>query len=302
VAEAEQYDFDVALSFAGENRETVAAIAQCLKAHGVRVFYDDFEKTNLWGKDLQAHLVKVYMHWARYAVVFVSASYRDKVWTRHELKAVLARALEERGEYVLPVRLDDTKLEGLLPTIGYLDLRQSTPREVCIRICEKLGVGSRGRKADAVPSPWSPQLSGSVNFDYSNHNGRYRLGQGVYEFETKWSKASDVSIYCLNNPPSIRGVAVAPVGRDVADVDDAASLDYSSRVRSPRLGQVVVLENVNGFFAALRLTSIKDSTRWDGPDELAFDYWILRDGGRDFSAALNSRPLGPRKTAIDETT
>jgi hypothetical protein len=133
MAEAEQFEFDVALSFAGENRETVAAIAQCLQAHGVRVFYDDFQKTN---------------------------------------------------------------------------------------------------------------------------------------------------------PPSIRGVAVAPVGMDVVDVDDAASLDYTSRVRSPRLGQVVVLENVNGFLAALRLTSIKDSTRWDGPDELAFDYWILRDGSRDFSTAV----------------
>jgi len=284
MAEAEQYDYDVALSFAGENREAVAAIAECLRGHGVSVFYDDFEKTGLWGKDLQEHLANVYMRWARYAVVFVSIYYRNRVWTRHELKAALARALNERGEYVLPVRFDDTELDGLLPTIGYLDLRKDTPAEVCIRICEKLGVGSRGRKADAGPSPWSPHAHGSVSFDYSNHNGRHRIGQGVYEFETRWSKASDVSIYCCNDPLSLHGVAVAPIGMAVTDITDAGVFDYTSRVRNPQMGQVVVLENANGFFAALRLTTIKDSTRWAGPDELAFDYWILRDGRRDFSA------------------
>lgn len=91
MAEAEPYEYDVALSFAGENREAVAAIAECLRGHGVRVFYDDFEKTDLWGKDLQEHFVNVYMRWARYVVVFVSIYYRDKVWPRHELKAALAR-------------------------------------------------------------------------------------------------------------------------------------------------------------------------------------------------------------------
>lgn len=280
----EKYEYDVAFSFAGEDRETVATIAECLRGRGVSVFYDDFEKTNLWGKDLQEHLAKVYIRWARYAVVFVSTYYRDKVWARHELKAVMARALNERDEYVLPVRFDDTELDGLLPTIGFLDLRKDTPTEVCIRICEKLGVGSRGRKADAGPSPWSPHVQGSVSFDYSNHNGRYRIGQGVFEFETSWNRASDVSIHCTNDPPSLHGVAVAPVGMAITDITDAGVLDYTSRTRTPQLGQVVVLENVNGFFAALRLTSIKDSTRRAGSDELAFDYWILRDGGRDFSA------------------
>ena len=284
MAETKQYDYDVALSFAGENRETVAVIAECLRGRGVKVFYDDFEKTRLWGKDLQAHLANVYMRWARYAVVFVSVHYRDRVWTRHELKAALARALEERGDYVLPVRFDDTELDGLLPTIDYLDLRRDTPTEVCIRICEKLGIGSRGYKADAGPAPWSRSVNGFVSFDYSNHNGRYCIGQGVYEFETRWSKASDISIYCYNDAPSIRGIAVAPIGMSVKDINDAGIRDYTSRARQPRLEQVVVLENVNGFFAALHITSIKDSSQYAGPDELSFDYWILRDGGRDFSA------------------
>lgn len=278
-----KFEFDVALSFAGEDRQVVLAIADDLRGRGVRLFYDDFERTKLWGSDLQEHLVNVYMVWARYVMIFVSQHYREKVWARHELKSALARSLSERQEYILPVRIDDTVLEGLLPTISYLDLRRDTPAEICARFCEKVGLANLGRKADQVASPWSPLVRSTVTFDYSNFNGLYRIGEGVYLFETAWSKASDVSIYCLNDPPTIRGVALAPMGTRVADIIDATALDYTSRTRTPREGQVVVLENVHGFFAALRVIDIKDNTRHDDRDELSFEYWILRDGGKDFS-------------------
>jgi len=45
------------------------------------------------------------------------------MWTRHERRSALARALEQRTAYILPVRLDDAELMGLSPTIGYIDAR-----------------------------------------------------------------------------------------------------------------------------------------------------------------------------------
>ena len=48
--------YDVALSFAGEDREYVDAVASHLQEAGVRVFYDRFEETKLWGKNLYDHL------------------------------------------------------------------------------------------------------------------------------------------------------------------------------------------------------------------------------------------------------
>lgn len=53
---------DVALSFAGEQRASVFEVAECLKKAGVNVFYDEFEKANLWSKNLYDHLSDVY-HW-----------------------------------------------------------------------------------------------------------------------------------------------------------------------------------------------------------------------------------------------
>lgn len=47
--------FDVALSFSGEDRKYVEKVAYFLKKMGYSVFYDKYEKVSLWGKDLYEH-------------------------------------------------------------------------------------------------------------------------------------------------------------------------------------------------------------------------------------------------------
>ncbi len=46
--EKNSFIYDVALSFAGEDRDYVEEVATILKSFKVRVFYDKFEETNLW--------------------------------------------------------------------------------------------------------------------------------------------------------------------------------------------------------------------------------------------------------------
>jgi hypothetical protein len=56
-------------------------------------------------------------------VIFVSKEHQKRVWTNHEIRSAQARALNGKGgEYILPIKVDDTELDGLLPTIGYLPL------------------------------------------------------------------------------------------------------------------------------------------------------------------------------------
>jgi hypothetical protein len=43
--------YDVALPFAGEDRSYVEMVADGLKAMGVTVFYDEFEKADLLGEE-----------------------------------------------------------------------------------------------------------------------------------------------------------------------------------------------------------------------------------------------------------
>ena len=65
------YEYDVALSFAGEDRIYVKEIAKKLKAKGLKVFYDEFEEANLWGKDLYQYLHYIYKENAIFCIIFV---------------------------------------------------------------------------------------------------------------------------------------------------------------------------------------------------------------------------------------
>ena len=89
--------YDVALSFAGEDRAYVEQVAVALDAAGVHVFYDRLEEANLWGKDLYSYLDEIYRRKARYCIVFISEAYGQKLWTNHERESAQARAFESSG-------------------------------------------------------------------------------------------------------------------------------------------------------------------------------------------------------------
>jgi TIR domain-containing protein len=135
----ESFQFDVALSFAGEDRQYVDHIADSLRSKGVRVFYDRYEQATLWGKDLYEHLDYVYQRAARFYVLFASEHYARKVWTTHERKSAQARALRENEEYILPVRFDDTEIPGIRSTVGYIDARQTTAEQLVDLVLQKVG-------------------------------------------------------------------------------------------------------------------------------------------------------------------
>jgi hypothetical protein len=138
VATAHLYDYDVALSFAGEDREYVEAVAKALKGYGVRVFYDLFEKAVLWGQNLSDHLSEVYGKRSRFVVMFISKHYQMKSWPTHERQSAQARAIRDGAIVLLPARFDDTEMPGLPSTVGYIDLRITTPKELADVILEKL--------------------------------------------------------------------------------------------------------------------------------------------------------------------
>ena len=131
-------EFQIALSFAGEERNYVDEVANLLKSSGVSVFYDLFEEANLWGKNLYDYLIDIYQNKALYTIMFISKNYALKLWTNHERQAMQSRAFQENQEYILPARFDDTTINSILPTVGYIDLRNKTPKEFVEIIKKKL--------------------------------------------------------------------------------------------------------------------------------------------------------------------
>ncbi len=275
--------YDIALSFAGEDRAYVEMVAEQLKARGVSIFYDNDEKANLWGKDLYEYLQDVYINKARYILLFISRNYKDKHWTNHERRAAQSRAFVEKNEYILPARFDDTAIPGILPTTGFIDLRNHSPIEVALLVCEKLGVAPSSIKADQVPPPKNPALQGIAEFNYSNNNGNFIIGNSHLEFRTHWSKAGKTSIHCYTDSTNLNGLALARIGADIKSINSTKDLDFTSRVRTPKIGQAIILKNCNNIYAALKILDIKDDTRGDTEDYLKLEYWILDDGSDNFT-------------------
>src|SRR5262245_247398 len=131
--------YDAAFSFAGEDRKIARSLATKLRKARYSVFFDEFEKAELWGEDLTVSLKEIYKNRARFCVMFVSEHYARKPWTNHERQAAISRAFKERAAYILPIRLDDTDLPGLSDTIGYVDYRSTDESEILGLLRQKLG-------------------------------------------------------------------------------------------------------------------------------------------------------------------
>lgn len=275
-------EYQVALSFAGEQRAYVREVARHLAARGISVFYDEIQSVELWGRDLAEAFHEAFERQSDLVVMFISQAYVEKPWPRHERRSALARMVNEKGECILPVRFDDTPVDGLPGSIAYQRAADRAPAELAVMVAEKLGIRPFEGKASQVPPPRMTSPAGEVVFDYSNHNGRYVIGFGELEFETMWTKASDTSIHLYNDPPSINGIALAKGCASISEVVNGDSLDYTSRARTVGLGGVAVLRNTKGFYAAIHVLGIKDDTRHDERDEIRFRYAIDPNGSDNF--------------------
>ncbi|HEY0427493.1 MAG TPA: TIR domain-containing protein [Pyrinomonadaceae bacterium] len=147
-------EYDVALSFAGEDRPYVETVAQLLRDKEIKVFYDNFNKVTLWGRNLVDHLSRVYAERSRFIVMFISKHYAEKDWTNHERKFAQERAFKLQEDCILPARFDDTKIPGLPSTIGYVNLQKTTPEELVEMIAAKVN----GVSEEIVPQRFTKQI------------------------------------------------------------------------------------------------------------------------------------------------
>ena len=129
----------------------------------------------------------------------------------------------------------------------------------------------------------SPASKGTVTFDYSNNDGRYSIGQDELMFEIQFSKSSNQNIHLYRDPPSIFLIARVKNIPEIKSISDARIYATSSRVRRPEINEIVVLQNMNGFYAAIKVLGIKDDTRGFSHDEVTFEYHIQTNGSPDFT-------------------
>lgn len=173
-----EYEYDVVLSFAGEDRDYVERVADFLKDNEIKVFYDKYEEVDLWGKDLYEHLDDVYKNKAEYCIVFISKYYADKIWTTHERKSAQERAIKERKEYILPARFDDTEIPGIRKTTGYINLNEYSSEEFGEAIIDKIG--------KLIIKDQEPEEKGWGDFCMPFPPEEIGKDEQIYEFKNKY--------------------------------------------------------------------------------------------------------------------
>lgn len=132
-------EYDVAISYAGEDEAAAKRLSEFLESAGFRVFNYKNEdiQAEFWGKDLGPMLRQIYRDKARYCVVLWSKHYLKR-WTIEELNRALQRSLSEDDVYLLPIRLDDTEISERLKNMLHLDIRQMSLERIGEKLLKKI--------------------------------------------------------------------------------------------------------------------------------------------------------------------
>jgi hypothetical protein len=275
--------FQIAISFARPQRGFADELKQHMERRGIKTFYDYDHRPDLLGEFLPAKLNEIFGDQSDYVAVLISKDYVERVWPRHESKAIIDRMMQTDRAFVLPIRFDDTMLPGLVNSIGHADAREQSAAEIATIICDKVGAPKLAKLSDAPP-PQHTNMMDTVEFDYSRYNGRYVLGDRQFSFETAWSGSGNDSIVAYNDGKNIVGVAIAKGVEEVSNIDNAEAYDYSSRACRPKRGQYVVFQNETGFFCAVKIIEIRSAGHGHQEDYLKISYVISPDGSGNFNA------------------
>jgi hypothetical protein len=246
-AHARAFAYDVCFSFAGEDRAYVNRVATYLKSKGVRVFYDQFEQTTLWGKDLYAHLDDIYRNQARFCVMFISEAYGRKLWTKHERQSAQARAFRSPKEYILPARFENTPIPGIRETAGYIDLTQYTPTAFAKLIIDKMSQADDGTSpfstgagtlAKAAHKKQTQTSTPSVNTKVSSSGAWVLLGETFFQSLTvtdgpDGTIEATLAVRSPGQEAALRAIKATPYHRHpiaYAHANDAALVEVQSVV------------------------------------------------------------------------
>ena len=104
------YEFDFAISFAGENRRLAKLIAEQLETLDCSVFFDEFFENNYLGKAWHTQFQRVFGEQSRFVVCLLDRNYVEKIWPTFERESFSPRVPEGA---VIPIFLDETPVQGI---------------------------------------------------------------------------------------------------------------------------------------------------------------------------------------------
>lgn len=152
-----EYQYDVAISFAEEDAPVAQCISEALKKQGLKPYFYKDERAEQWGENLFNIVINRYKESALFALILISEHYQQKWWTGIELQIV--QTVLKRGEnaYLLPLRLDNTSLDGLGNNTLFVTW-DNNPQEIASLLKKKVQGAKKAIEEEktAASSPTKP--------------------------------------------------------------------------------------------------------------------------------------------------
>lgn len=278
-----------------EHKAWVLKLATDLRSHGVNVILDQWDLR--LGTDLRFFMENG-LSSSAFVLCICSENYVKKVnegtgGSGYEGMIMTQALLQDaKTEFVISVvrnNISKNKVPLALGSKRYIDFTEDSQyiaqyQELLERICGEdlkkkppLGTnpfsGELSRRI-AVKTQietvqyCSPAMEGQVTFRFDNNNGIYTIGSGEYSFETRWSRAGNNSIHVYGLIGYIPGANEYPL------VEEIPNYDFSSKRRTIRTGEIIIFENMQRHFTAIKLGSVKSASHGHPYDEMTFEYHI----------------------------
>lgn len=264
-----------------EHIKWVLKLATHLSSHGIDVIFDQWDAR--LGDDLPFFMEQG-LTTSVLVLCICSDKYVEKTNTNrggagYEKRILTADLLNNSAKnHIIPIKRNNIK--GSMPTFlgaaKYVDFEEESKyydkyKELLERIynediTQKPTLGVNPFKHNELSKHISvkidlskieyhnPDFEGNISFDYKKNNGDFIIGNGNYQFITNWSEAGIGVIHCYRD--KVKRIGYNPSFTNFPSIEDIKLFDFTSRAKTIREGEVVILENPNNKFAAIKVTKV----------------------------------------------
>ena len=140
VTDISKIKFKVAVSFPGEKRRYVSHVVDNLRSAlgSDTVFYDFDYQSQIARPNADVLLQNIYHKQTDLIVVFICKEYGEKQWCGLEWRSIKDLIKSKQDQRIMIVKFDDTEINGLYSTDGYIDAKKYKTAEVARFILERL--------------------------------------------------------------------------------------------------------------------------------------------------------------------
>lgn len=128
--------YDVAISYTGDDKQITRQIAESLRKRGIKVFFDEYAQSELWGRNLYESLTTIFEN-SRLCIVVLSESYTQSQWASLEFRNLVAHSRVKDSFSILPIIVGSVRT-GLLNDLASLNWSNTDADKVATLVEERL--------------------------------------------------------------------------------------------------------------------------------------------------------------------